>query len=78
MKCKTLKITFHILITYVASFFPFSIVLIVSKIWKKHDVFMQTYVRPWVFLFTALTSLINPFIHTFRLRSIRDALKGLF
>jgi len=78
MKRKTFKITFHILITFVVSFFPFLIVVMVSKIWKEHDIFIQIYVRPWVFLFPSLTSLINPFIHTFRLKSIRDSLKGLF
>ena len=72
---KTYKITCHILITFGVSFIPFLIISALRKYLEEQSYFIL--IQPWAFLSTTLSSLVNPFIHTFRLKSMRNILKGL-
>lgn len=78
MKRKSHKIARQILIAFGVAFIPYVIVMIFEKIWEKRGVTTNTYLRPWAFFFALTSSLVNPLLHSFRLKRVRKSLWPIF
>jgi len=78
MKRKMLKITYQILMVNGISLAPYIFLVISKNIWTEEHLFIDTFLRPWAFSCILLASLLNPFIHVFRLKRVRRCLKDIF
>jgi len=74
MKRKSNKIAQQILIAFGITFVPYIMVMIFDQIWKEKRAFSDSYLRPWAYFFAVSSSLVNPFLHSFRLKRIRNTL----
>lgn len=77
MKQKSYKIARQILLAFGVSFIPYIIVMIFDMIWKEGRVTTNTFLRPWAFFFALTSSLVNPFLHSFRLKRVRNSLSSI-
>jgi len=77
MKRKMLKITHQTLMVNGISLAPFIFLMISKKIWIEEHLLINTFLRPWALFSVMLASLLNPFIHVFRLKRLKDILSIL-